>query len=63
MLVKKNGARSHVFSPSTAKEMTLFTNKNPIEDKKITAEVCIHHLWFTNEDYETKRQFNSGTLP
>jgi len=40
-----------------AKEMDLFTNKIPLEQKKITAEVCIHHLWFTNEDYETKGNF------
>jgi dihydroorotase len=60
-LPRKTAQDRTFLSPSTA-EMTLFTNKNPIEDKKITAEVCIHHLWFTNEDYETKRQFNSGTL-
>ena len=53
-LAKKTGARLHVFHLSTAKEMDLFTNKIPLKDKKITAEVCIHHLWFTNEDYETK---------
>ena len=53
-LAKKTGARLHVFHLSTAKEMELFTNKIPLEDKKITAEVCIHHLWFTNDDYDTK---------
>ncbi len=53
-LAKKTGARLHVFHLSTAKEMALFTNKIPLEKKKITAEVCIHHLWFTNEDYKTK---------
>jgi dihydroorotase len=53
-LAKKTGARLHVFHLSTAKEMELFTNKIPLEDKKITAEVCVHHLWFTNEDYATK---------
>ena len=53
-LAKKTGARLHVFHLSTAKEMELFTNKIPIEEKQITAEVCIHHLWFTNADYETK---------
>ncbi|MET0760499.1 MAG: dihydroorotase [Flavobacterium sp.] len=53
-LAKKTGARLHVFHLSTAKEMELFTNKIPLEDKKITAEVCVHHLWFTNEDYDTK---------
>lgn len=53
-LAKKTGARLHVFHLSTAKEMDLFTNKIPLEEKQITAEVCIHHLWFTNEDYKTK---------
>ncbi|AOW09051.1 dihydroorotase [Flavobacterium gilvum] len=53
-LAKKTGARLHVFHLSTAKEMELFTNKIPLEDKKITAEVCVHHLWFTNDDYAKK---------
>ena len=53
-LAKKTGARLHVFHLSTAKEMNLFTNKIPLHEKKITAEVCIHHLWFTNDDYATK---------
>jgi dihydroorotase len=53
-LAKKTGARLHVFHLSTAKEMSLFTNKIPLEQKQITAEVCIHHLWFTAADYETK---------
>ncbi len=56
-LAKKTGARLHVFHLSTAKEMELFTNKIPLEKKKITAEVCIHHLWFTNDDYDTKGNF------
>ncbi|MDX6180587.1 dihydroorotase [Flavobacterium sp. Fl-77] len=56
-LAKKTGARLHIFHLSTAKEMELFTNKIPLEDKKITAEVCIHHLWFTDEDYKTKGNF------
>ncbi len=56
-LAKKTGARLHIFHLSTAKEMELFTNKIPLEDKKITAEVCIHHLWFTNEDYAAKGNF------
>ncbi len=56
-LAKKTGARLHVFHLSTAKEMDLFSNKTPLKDKKITAEVCIHHLWFTNEDYTTKGNF------
>lgn len=53
-LAKKTGARLHVFHLSTAKEMALFTNKIPLEEKQITAEVCIHHLWFTDADYKTK---------
>ena len=53
-LAKKTGARLHVFHLSTAKETELFTNKIPLKDKKITSEVCIHHLWFSDEDYKTK---------
>jgi dihydroorotase len=56
-LAKKTGARLHIFHLSTAKEMDLFTNKIPLEQKKITAEVCIHHLWFTNTDYDIKGNF------
>jgi dihydroorotase len=53
-LAKKTGARLHVFHLSTEKETHLFDNKKPLSEKKITAEVCIHHLWFTDEDYKTK---------
>ncbi len=53
-LAKKTGARLHVFHLSTGKETNLFTNKIPLKDKKITAEVCIHHLWFSDEDYGKK---------
>ena len=53
-LAKKTGARLHVFHLSTAKELEFFTNKIALEDKRITAEVCIHHLWFSDEDYKTK---------
>jgi len=56
-LAKKTGARLHVFHLSTAKEMELFTNKIPLEDKKITAEVCIHHLYFSDKDYAKKGNF------
>ena len=56
-LAKKTGARLHVFHLSSAKEMDLFTNKIPLEEKQITAEVCVHHLWFSNEDYATKGNF------
>ena len=53
-LAKKTGARLHVFHLSTAIETDLFRNNIPLKEKKITAEVCVHHLTFTNEDYETK---------
>lgn len=53
-LAKKTGARLHVFHLSTAKETALFSKKKKLADKKITAEVCVHHLWFTNEDYAEK---------
>jgi dihydroorotase len=56
-LAKKTGARLHVFHLSTGKETKLFSNKIPLKDKKITAEVCIHHLWFTDEDYDEKGTF------
>lgn len=56
-LAKKTGARLHVFHISTAKELKLFDNKKPLKDKKITAEVCIHHLWFNDQDYATKGTF------
>ena len=53
-LAKKTGARLHVFHVSTAKETELFRNDIPLEEKKITAEVCIHHLWFSDENYKEK---------
>ena len=53
-LAKKTGARLHVFHLSTEKETHLFSNKKPLAEKKITAEVCVHHLWFTEEDYKAK---------
>ena len=56
-LAKKTGARLHIFHVSTAKETELFRNDIPLKDKKITAEVCVHHLWFNSDDYEEK-----GTL-
>jgi dihydroorotase len=56
-LAKKTGARLHVFHLSTAKELKLFDNKKPLKDKMITAEVCIHHLWFNDEDYQKKGTF------
>jgi dihydroorotase len=51
-LAKKHGTRLHVFHLSTEKEMELFTNLIPQAEKKITAEVCVHHLHFTSDDYE-----------
>jgi dihydroorotase len=56
-LAKKTGARLHVFHVSTAQEMDLFTNTIPLSEKKITAEVCVHHLWFNDSHYTDK-----GTL-
>ena len=53
-LAKKTGARLHVFHLSTAKETALFRNDIPLEEKQITAEVCVHHLWFSDEDYKEK---------
>ncbi len=53
-LAKKTGARLHIFHLSTEKETHLFRNDIPLEEKKITAEVCVHHLWFTAADYDKK---------
>lgn len=51
-LARKHGTRLHILHISTAKETTLFDNSIPLEKKKITAEACIHHLWFSDLDYE-----------
>lgn len=59
-LADKYGSRLHVLHLSTAREMSLLSN-SPLEDKKITGEVCVHHLWFTDKDYErlgTKIKWN-----
>ncbi|PQJ80035.1 dihydroorotase [Polaribacter porphyrae] len=56
-LAKKTGARLHIFHVSTAKETELFRNDIPLEEKQITAEVCVHHLWFNENDYEEKGTF------
>jgi len=53
-LAKRTGARLHVFHLSTARETELFSNDIPLEEKKITAEACIHHLWFSDADYARK---------
>lgn len=51
-LAKKHGTRFHVLHISTALETSLFDNSIPLEKKKITAEACIHHLWFNDTDYQ-----------
>jgi dihydroorotase len=56
-LAKKHNTRLHVLHISTAKEMELFDNNIPLSEKRITAEACVHHLWFSDEDYAEK-----GTL-
>jgi dihydroorotase len=56
-MAKKHGTKLHILHISTGKETTLFDNSIPLEKKRITAEVCIHHLWFSDEDYVEK-----GTL-
>lgn len=56
-LAEKHGARLHILHLSTAKETSLFRNDIPLSEKKITTEVSVHHLWFTDQDYEKK-----GTL-
>ena len=56
-LARKTGARLHVFHLSTGIETDLLVNDIPLKDKKITAEVCIHHLWFSDADYSEKGTF------
>jgi dihydroorotase len=56
-LAKKHHTRLHVLHLSTAGEMELFDNSQPLEEKRITAEVCVHHLWFSDKDYEQKGNF------
>ena len=51
-LARKYGTRLHILHISTAKEISLFDNSMPLEKKKITAEACVHHLWFNDQDYE-----------
>jgi dihydroorotase len=50
-LAKKCGTRLHILHITTAKELELFSNQTPLKNKKITSEVCVHHLWFDSEDY------------
>src|ERR1700748_773740 len=49
---QKHGSRLHVFHLSTEKEMSLFGNLIPLAEKRITAEICVHHLHFTSDDYD-----------
>jgi len=56
-LAKKYNTRLHILHLTTAKEMKLFDNSIPLIEKRITAEVCVHHLWFSEEDYNKKGNF------
>ena len=56
-LAKKHNTRFHLFHLSTAKEIGLLENKTPLKEKRITAEACIHHMWFSEEDYVEKGAF------
>lgn len=49
---KRNNSRLHILHISTERELQLFTNMIPLKDKRITAEVCVHHLHFTSDDYD-----------
>ena len=51
-LAKKHGTRLHILHISSADEIELFDNTLPLSEKKITAEVCVHHLWFDADDYK-----------
>jgi dihydroorotase len=53
-LARKNNTRLHILHISTGRETTLFTNEIPLEQKRITAEACIHHMWFSDQDYASK---------
>lgn len=56
-LAKKHGTKLHILHISTEKELSLFDNSLPLKDKKITAEACVHHLWFSDADYASKGNF------
>lgn len=56
-LAKKHDTRLHILHISTAKELSLFSNKLPLAEKRITAEACIHHLWFEDSFYDSKGNF------
>ncbi|MBG6236353.1 dihydroorotase [Pedobacter sp. CAN_A7] len=53
-LAKKHNTRLHILHISTAKEVGLFSNTLPLKEKRITAEACVHHLWFDDQDYAKK---------
>ncbi len=53
-LARKHNTRLHILHISTAKELSLFDNRLPLKEKRITAEACVHHLWFSDEDYAAK---------
>lgn len=53
-LAKKYDTRLHILHISTAKELSLFDGTKPLKEKKITAEACVHHLWFSDADYDEK---------
>ena len=50
-LAKKHNTRLHILHISTAKEIELFDNTKPLKEKRITAEACVHHMWFDADDY------------
>ena len=52
-IAKKHNNRLHLYHISTAAEAELFENTIPIQQKRITAEACVHHLWFSDNDYES----------
>jgi dihydroorotase len=56
-LAKKHNTRLHILHISTAKELELFDGDKPLSEKRITSEACVHHLWFTDEDYKTKGNY------
>jgi dihydroorotase len=56
-LAKKHNTRLHILHISTVDELVLFRNDIPLSQKRITAEACVHHLWFSNEDYATKGNY------
>lgn len=56
-LARKHNTRLHILHISTEEEIALFTNNIPLKEKRITSEVCIHHLWFDKSDYDKKGTF------